>query len=139
MSRPYLTNALGSYPDREEFQVGRVIVWVRIPSHAGRSMWLERADQLFEEVWQAVPEVLSAAERESRALIPEFWKAHDEAGTAGEHLAVRGIWIDPATGVADYEVGCNHDSENPSGLSELPDGYSILVSRSAGGDLLVRR
>jgi hypothetical protein len=138
MTRLHHSNALGSYPNREEFQIGQVIVWVMIPAHGRRDAWLERGDRLLDEVWEAIPAVLSAAQRESRTLIPEFWEAHDKAGTAGEQLTMLGIWIDPTTGSADYEVGCNHGFESTIGLPELPDGHSIAVSRDSGGGLLAR-
>jgi hypothetical protein len=140
MTRLSQSNELGSYPDREEFQVERVIVWVKIPSRGSRAAWLERADQIFEDVWQAIPAAVAAAQQESRARIPEFWRAHEEAGTVGEPMSVLGIWIDPTTGSADYEVGRNHDRvhEGPTHLPDLPDGYSIVVSRAPNGGLLVR-
>jgi hypothetical protein len=81
--------------------------------------------------------VLLAAEKESRSLIPEFWKAHDEAGTAGKRLSVWGIWIDPLTGSADYEVGGNlidaHD--HSLDLPELPESHRVIVSRPPDGSL----
>jgi hypothetical protein len=133
----YQSNALGSYPDREEFQVERVIVWVKTPSHGSRATWLERANLILGEVWQAIPAAVSAAQQASRTLIPEFWEAHDQAGTAAEQLAVRGIWIDPASGSADYEVARNPDFDR-EGLPEFPDDLSIIVSRDPSGALLAR-
>jgi len=140
MTRLKPSNAIGSYPDREEFQVGRVIVWVEIPPHGSRATWLERADRMFGEVWRAIPAVVSAAQRESRALIPEYWKAHDEAGSTGERLAAWGIWIDPLGGTATYEVGRNwdFDPKDPTRLPELPDGHCITVSRDPGSELMAR-
>lgn len=134
--RRHLFNALGSYSDREEYQVDRVIVWVQLPPHGCRSDWLQRADQFFETIWAAIPEVLSAAEQRSREMVPEFWKAHDEAVTPAQKLVVLGIWINPMTGSADYDVGCNYEFIVPSGLPELPDSHSIMVSRDPCGSLL---
>jgi hypothetical protein len=140
MAQQHLSNPIGSYPDREEFQVGRVIVWVELPSHGSRAAWLKQANLIFEGVWRDVPTVVSAAQQASRALIPEFWKGHDEAGTASEQLVVWGIWIDSAEGSADYEVGRNHgfSRKNWTHLPELPDDYSIVVSRDPHGGLHVR-
>jgi hypothetical protein len=136
--RRRLSNALGSYSDREEYQVDRVIVWVQLPPHGCRGDWLQRADQFFESIWAAIPEVLSAAEQRSREMVPGFWKAHDEAGTPGQKLAVLGIWIDPMTGSADYDVGFNYEFNGPSELPELPDRHTIMVSRDPCGRLLSR-
>lgn len=133
-------NTLGSYPDREEFQVERVIVWVEVSSHGSRAAWLEQADRMFEGVWRAIPAVVAAAQQASRSAIPEFWKAFDETGAAGAVLAVRGIWIDPVSGSADYEVAPNPDF--PLGASgtvpEMPEGHSIVVSRQSDGNLRSR-
>lgn len=82
------SNTLGTYPDREEFQVDRVIVWVEIPSYGSRATWLKRADRSFEGLWRTIPAVALVAEQESRALIPVDWKAHDEAGQTLERLSV---------------------------------------------------
>src|SRR5438094_108780 len=138
MTQRHLSNALGSYSDREEFQIGRVIVWVRIPGHGSRDTWLQRADLLIEDIWRAIPTVLSAAQQESRALIPEFWKLHDEAGTADEQLTVWGIWIDLIANSTDFHVGGNHDFNCPIGLPELPDGHCIMVSRDLSGTVAAR-
>lgn len=71
----YLSHSLGSYSDCEEFQVGKTLVWVKIPSHDDRAACLLRADILFEQVWQGVQEALSFATDESRGMVPEFWSA----------------------------------------------------------------
>jgi hypothetical protein len=71
-------------------------------------------------------------------MIPELWKAYDEAGTANEQLAVWGIWISPATGSADYQVGRSFESNDPDTLPELPDGHAIMVNRDSTGRLLNR-
>jgi hypothetical protein len=42
MMRWHLSHPLGIYSDREEYQVGRVIVWVEIPPYGSRGAWLER-------------------------------------------------------------------------------------------------
>ena len=116
--------------------------WRYLPTAAVPIGWSERigSDRIFEEIWQAVPAVLLVAEQESRALIPEFWRARDEAATAGTRLSVCGVWIDPVSGSADYEVSGNpfdtHD--NSLHLPVLPENHRVLVSRSADGALLPR-
>ncbi|SRR5579885_3157947 len=137
MARLHDSNKLGSFPDREEFQVGQVIVWVKIPPHGNRATWLERANSIFEQVWPSIPAVISAAELVSRTLVPEFWKAYDQAGAADNPLSVQGIWIDSASGSADYEVSRNHDFDRAS-LPELPDDHSIMVSRDPNGGVRAR-
>ena len=88
----------------------------------------------------AIPAVVSAAEKVSRAQLPEFWMAHDNAGTAGDRLAVWGVWIDPISGSVDHEVGRNFDSMHhvPTHLPEMPDDFSIMVTRAPDGSLQVR-
>ena len=111
---------------------------MKIPPYGSRAIWLERANGFFEEVRRAVPQVVSAAEQKSRAQLPEYWRAQDEAGQVGERLSVRGIWIDPTIGSADYVVGCNYAfiREDSIHVPELPDGHCILVSRDRNGGLL---
>jgi hypothetical protein len=139
MAQQYLSNPIGSYSDRKEFQVGRVIVWVEIPSHGSRAAWLKQANLIFESVWRDVPAAVSAAHQVSRSPILESWNAHDEAGTASDQLSVWGIWIDPTSGSADYEVGLNHDFScgGSTNLPEPPDDYSVIVSRDPHGGMSV--
>src|SRR4051794_28137798 len=103
MSR-HLTDAIGSYPDRDEFQVGRVIVSVTTPADDSRAAWLARANELFEHVWEAVPDVLAFARRHSQPASNADGPADRAADVTSETLAVRGIWIHPGTGTADYDV-----------------------------------
>lgn len=133
--RLYLSGPLTSYADRDEFQIDRVLVWVKYPANGNRSAALLRANELFPEIWQAIPEVVPFAQAQSRAVIPEFWRAHDESGVPGARLAVWGITIDPATELAVYDVFWNHDFKCPAGLPELPDGHSVDVSRDREGRL----
>jgi hypothetical protein len=95
---------------------------------------------MFEEVWLTIPAVVVVAQQASRAAIPEFWNTHDETGTADEQMAVRGLWIDPANGSSEYDVGPNHESiaRQTSDLPEFPDDYSVRVSREPNGELVVR-
>jgi hypothetical protein len=140
MNRLHDSNRLGSYLDREEFQIERVIVWVDIPPHGNRTGWLERADRVFDEIWRAIPDVVSAARLGPGAQVADPGKTHDEAGVSSERLAVRGIWIDPVNGSAQYEVGaeCGYDGGDAIEPPGRPDGRSVMVHRDPGGELLVR-
>ena len=141
MTRFASSNALTVYRDSYEFQFGRVLVYVITPPFALPATGLERAERMFDEVWGAIPTVVSAAEKVSRAQLPEFWMAHDDAGTAGDRLAVWGMWIDPISGSVDYEVGRNFDSMHhvPTYLPEMPDDFSIMVTRAPDGSLQILR
>ncbi len=141
MTRFARASALTVYKDRYEFQFGRVLVWVITPPFAIPDTGLERAERMFDEVWGAIPAVVSAAEKESRAQFPGYWVAHDEAGTAGDRLAVWGLWIDPISGSVDYEVGENFEPMHhvPSHLPEMPDDSNIMVTRTPDGSLQILR
>jgi len=52
-------------------------------------------------------------------------------------LAVYGIWIDPETGTASYDVGDNYDFHPPAGLPLLDDLDTLLVERGPTGWLTV--
>lgn len=135
MRERHLRGCLGSYPDREEFLVERVLVWVMIPNQDLRRELIQRADQRFEEIWSALPKVQMEAQRESRTIIPKFWERHDAAGTSDEQFIVYGIWIEP-DGSAQYRVAANYDFENAGrNLPELPENHSIMVSRDSKGVL----
>ena len=122
------------YQDRYEFQLGQVLVWVITPPFAIPDTGLERAERMFDEVWGAIPTVVSAAEKVSRAQLPEFWMAHDDAGTAGDRLAVWGMWIDPINGSVDYEVGENFEPMHhvTAHLPEMPDDSRIAFRSRLG-------
>jgi hypothetical protein len=124
------SSLLGSYSDREEHQVDRVIVWVMrpLPDSPVRANWI------FNDLWEAISAVVSVAELKSREQIPWYWDAHDKAGTSSNRLTVYGIWINP-DGSATYEVGSNY-KEYSSPPPELPDDYSLMISRSPDGILL---
>ena len=42
-----LTGALGSHADRDEFQIGQTLVWVKYPPNQNRVSLLSRAEKLF--------------------------------------------------------------------------------------------
>jgi hypothetical protein len=139
MKRLHASTKLGSYSDREEFQVERVIVWVNIPPHGDRTIWLERADRIFGEVWRAIPDVVSVARLGLSAPEGDLGRSHDEMEVASERLAVMGIWIDPINGSAEYEVGADYgcdgvDLVDPSGIE---DSLSVMVYRDPDGELTV--
>ena len=80
---------------------------------AQRVTALESACQQFPSIWAVVPAVISEAERASRVELPEFWKAHAAAGTSSRVLPVWGIWIEPVSEIATYEVSTNQDFDPP--------------------------
>jgi len=130
------SGALGSYDDREEYQVDRTIIWVMLPEGGSRAAWLEQGDTLFGPIWSAIPEVLALARQTSREAVPEFWQVHDLTQTAEDVLAVWGIWLDPDTGSASYQVGNNFElSFKQPELPEFPEDADIMVERSADGSL----
>ena len=135
--RPRLSAHLASYPDREEFQIDRVIVWVRVSAEIGSAASVSRAESVLGQVWEAIPQVLVAAQDASRQHLPQMWQAYDAAGVADQQLAVYGIWIDPLAASADYDVAWNYDKVNPEGLPKLPDDHRIAVTRDAAGTLTV--
>ena len=134
MGRFVLSNAMAWHEHSCEFQFGRTLVWVMASPLGGVD--LDRAERMFDEVWGAIPSVLAAAERASRAQVPGFWEDHDGAGAAGDPLAVWGIWIGESV---EYEVGENFDliRPGPTQPPEFPDDSSIMVSRSPDGTLRV--
>ena len=130
------SGALGSYEDREEYQVERTIVWVMIPEGSSRSACLDQGDMLFSPVWSGIPDVLTLARQSSRQASPEFWCVHDLTQPAEDVLAVWGIWLDPDTGGASYQVGINYEfSFKHPELPEFPEEEQIMVERSADGRL----
>jgi len=130
------SGALGSYEDREEYQVERTIVWIMIPEGLSRSACLSEGDRLFGPVWNRIPDVLMLARQASRQANPEFWRVHDLTQTAEAVLAVWGIWLDPDTGGASYQVGNSYEfsSEHPE-RPEVPEEEQVMVERSADGRL----
>lgn len=128
MTIPILASPLGSFPEREEFQVERTIVHVEIPPQTSRSSSIHQANLLFGDIWSAIPDVLLVAARQ----LPS-------STTRGLHecLAIRGIWIRPDTGAATYDVAEN--LQYLAEMSDLPYDFSVIVVRSPDGQLSVRR
>ncbi len=135
----HIHNCLSILPTYVEFQEGRTIVCVLTPNGERQSIWVDKADLIFDELDLAIPDVLSFVEQRSRTLIPEFWHAHDIAGTAKLQLGIWCIWIDPSDSSASYAVGCNFDFNCEAfNLPELPDDeYISIVDRDAAGNLQV--
>lgn len=137
MSLPDLRkeSPLGSYSNYLEYQIGRTLVWVLFDGPAQRVIALESACQQFPSIWAAVPAVISEAERASRIEPPEFWKVHEAGGTSSKDLSVRGIWIEPASGIATYEVSTNQDFDPPRQVrfSSFPDESYVMIERNKEG------
>ncbi|HZZ81025.1 MAG TPA: hypothetical protein VFE62_21165 [Gemmataceae bacterium] len=136
-ARQYLTGPIGSYPDREEFQVDRVIVWVKIPTANDYVDWLDRADDQFPTIWQARFKVMLVAESALRSMFPKVWESHDTTKSTQDLVMLRGIWIDPRTGTADYDVWCPDALENWDEQGEEPSDF-VIVTRDPKGALTVQ-
>lgn len=132
---------LGTYGNRDEYQVGTTLIWVEFETIAQRDTATEFAHQQFSAVWAAIPAAIAEARRISRSQAPEFWRPHEEAGTSEEILAVWGIWINPTTRNATYHVSTNYDFESPDEkqLPSFPDDFSVFVERSYDGIIGSRR
>lgn len=137
MSLPDLRkeSPLGSYSNYLEYQIGRTLVWVLFDGPAQRVIALESACQQFPSIWAAVPAVISEAALASRIEPPEFWKVHEAGGTSSKVLSVRGIWIEPASGIATYEVSTNQDFDPPRQVrfSSFPDESYVMIERNKEG------
>lgn len=137
MSLPDLRQAslLGEYSDRLEYQIGRTLVWVLFGGPEQQVAALESACQQFPSIWTAIPAAISEAERASRVELPEFWQMHEAAGTSSGVLSVWGIWIEPVSGIATYEVSTDHAFEPPSQveLSPLPAENFVMIERNKEG------
>ncbi|GGJ80424.1 hypothetical protein GCM10008939_25370 [Deinococcus aquiradiocola] len=95
MKRLLSSGTLGSAQSAEEVQIARPLVWIVIPAYGRRADWLQRGDDLSGESWREGDRVVAFARQQSRAMLPDFWAAHDQAGISDEQLAVWGIWISP--------------------------------------------
>lgn len=135
MERVSLGPPLGSYPNRDEFQIETTIVWVMYPEHGDRAHWLVIADCMIDEVWDAIPSVLSLAAESTRRAIPDCWAKRQAAAKPDEPLAVLGIWIDPAIENAEYHVA----EKSADGFLRLPECYAVQIARNAEGSLTVKK
>lgn len=135
MKKPSLINPLGSYDDRDEFQVGTTLVWVLGPPEI-REELVAAANVQFLEIWASLPQATAAAIDLSRSEFPEFWQAHDDAGTSSRQLKVWGIRINAAPLNVEYDIredfDFNPDSYDPP-LPRLSTKHRYCVSRTFDG------
>lgn len=130
---------LGSYADRDEYQIGRMLVWVEFGSPSRKQAATELACEQFSSVWAAIPSAVARALQHSQGQLPEFWEAHEAAGSSEEVLCVWGIWMQPFSGTATYHVSTNHEFFWGRGkdLPEFPEEGAVMICRSPEGDLQV--
>ena len=135
MNNPPLSSPLGSYADKDEFQVGTTLVWVFGPPEI-REELVAAANVQFSEIWASLPQATAAAVDLSRSELPEFWQAHDDAGTSGLLLKVWGVRIHAAPQNLEYDVGedfyFNPDSYQTP-LPRFPSRYRYCVIRTSDG------
>lgn len=109
-----LSGPLGSYSDRDEFQIGKTLVWVMYPPDEDRSACLYRAERIFPVLESDIAEV------EELATV--------SAGSSTPAMVI-GITIE-LDGSASYE--CTFfDGEH--------EDEFISIKRSAGGGLVAAR
>ena len=109
-----LSGPLGSYPDRDEFQIGAMLIWVKYPSNKDRLSCLHRAEEILPDLESDVAKVEELATARAGCTVP---------------ATVIGITIE-ADGSAAYE--CTFfDGEYEDEL--------ISIHREPGGDLVAVR
>jgi hypothetical protein len=96
---------------------------------------------MFPSFWQALPDVIASAELVSRANIPDYWSAHDRAGTSGGQFIAFGMWIFPKEGFAEFEVGCDplFSPDEQLNLPVFPERTSIIVKHALEGGITESR
>lgn len=105
-----LSGPLTAYPDRDEFQIGRMLVWVRYPIGQDRSACLTRAEELLPSLELDISKAAELATREKGSTVP---------------ATVAGIMIE-ADGSASYD--CTFfDGEH--------EGDFLTVHRDSAGGL----
>lgn len=105
-----LIGPLGSYPDRDEFQIGRMLVWVYYLEGEDRILRLSKANAIFPTLLAEIPKVEVMAGK-----------------VAGNdlYLQIIGISIKP-DGSARYS--CRHDDDRDIiGLFRTDDGRLTLL------------
>ena len=132
MSGP-LGSLLAIHPDRDEYQVGRTLVYV-LHSPWASCAW---SDEVFGRIWAAIPEVVALAEGRARARLPEFGRARDASPCEEAMMAVLSITIDPADGSAEYDVGGNWDLLGADATLDAAwdDNFTVDVRRDPAGEL----
>ncbi|MFZ6778140.1 hypothetical protein ACO0LD_15015 [Undibacterium sp. Ji83W] len=106
-----LSGPLGSYPDRDEFQIGRMLVWVYYLEGDDRLLRLSKANAIFP------------------ALLAEISKVEVMASKfAGNNLYLQiiGISIKP-DGIAKYTCRHEDDDENEIDIVRAGDGRLMLL------------
>ena len=141
MKKLELSGPLGSYEDKEEFQVDRTLVWVEISSRSERQASIDKANELLPAIWDSNGLIISVAEQALRKINPAFWSSHDSAGTTKELLSIWGITINPDTGLANYHVGCNFDFEADEHLKlpHLNEEISVYINRCITGETSIEQ
>lgn len=126
---------LGSYADRDEYQIGKTLVWVLYGTSEQREVATDLACLQFPAIWAAIPEAIAVARETSRKEQPEFWQVHEDAQSVHDVLSVWGIRIEPSSGVATYVISTNHEFlwMQTSNLPLFPEDEHIIVMRSKDG------
>lgn len=126
---------LGSYDDRDEYQIDRTLVWVCFSSPLTRDADTAEAFRQLPSILQAIPEVIEKAVALLREQSPDFWRPHDLAGTCLDLVSVWGIWVYPPCCRASYQVSENHCFDPPKGamLPAFNDEPVVYISRSGDG------
>lgn len=65
-----LSGPLGSYPDRDEFQIGRFLVWVKYPSGKDRLACLRNAEEIFPDLESDIVKVEELATASIGSSVP---------------------------------------------------------------------
>ena len=143
MSRHDVDSAtlLGSYDGRDEYQVGRTLVWVCFDRGADRDENTAAAFRELPSIFGAIPDVVELAVDCLRDKTPDFWRIHDLAGTSVDLLAVWGIWVHPPACRAVYHINENHEFTPPRGaqLPHLEEMDGVYVARSSDGTISIER
>jgi len=105
-----LSDPLGSYPDRDEFQIGRMLVWVYYLDGAERELRLSEANAIFSTLLVDIPNV----ELVARAAVG-----------SGICLELMGISIKPDN-QAIYAYMYD-DEENFISVTRTADGRLLLL------------
>lgn len=106
-----LSRPLSTYPDRDEFQMGRMLVWVFYLDREDRLSRLSMANSIFPALLAEIPKVEVMASK--------------LAGN-GQYLQVIGISIKP-DGSTRYSCRHEDDDENEIHIVRTGDGRLMLL------------
>jgi hypothetical protein len=109
-----LSGPLGSYPDRDEFQVGRMLVWVKYPSGKDRVACLRNAEKILPDLESDVAKVEELATVSVGSSVP---------------ATVAGITIDADSSASYGCIFCDGEHEDEF----------ISIHRESGGRLVAAR